>query len=82
MFPRKNYSTFFGFYPIGDSMMENRVYIKCPVSLYLRVTIIDSVKLDMLDIDVILGMYWLNACYASIDCRIWVVNSNMRRNLF
>ena len=30
----------------------------------------------MLDFDVILGMDWLNACFASIDCRIRVVKVN------
>ena len=31
------------------------------------------VELDMVDFDVILGMDWLHACYASIDCRTRVV---------
>ncbi|KAH0709388.1 hypothetical protein KY284_010815 [Solanum tuberosum] len=30
-------------------------------------------ELDMLDFDVILGMDWLHACFASIDCRTQVV---------
>ena len=34
---------------------------------------VDLVKLDMLDFDVILGMDWLHACFASIDCRTRVV---------
>ncbi|WMV07854.1 hypothetical protein MTR67_001239 [Solanum verrucosum] len=29
----------------------------------------DLVELDMVDFDVILGVDWLHACYASIDCR-------------
>ena len=29
----------------------------------------DLVELDMMDFDVILGMDWLHAYYASIDCR-------------
>lgn len=33
----------------------------------------DLVELYMLDFDVILGMDWLHACYASIDCRTQVV---------
>ncbi|KAG5587432.1 hypothetical protein H5410_047866 [Solanum commersonii] len=33
----------------------------------------DLVELDMVDFDVILGMDWLHACYASIDCRTRVV---------
>ncbi len=33
----------------------------------------DLVEIDMVDFDVILGMDWLHACYASIDCRTRVV---------
>lgn len=29
----------------------------------------DLVELEMCDFDVILGMYWLYASYASVDCR-------------
>ena len=34
------------------------------------------VELDMLGFDIILGMEWLHACFASIDCRIRVVRLN------
>ncbi|WMV13704.1 hypothetical protein MTR67_007089 [Solanum verrucosum] len=45
------------------------------VTLYLamRVSLVDLVELVMLDFDVILGMYWLHACYASIYYRTHVV---------
>ena len=33
----------------------------------------DLIELDMVDFDVILGMDWLNTCYASIDYKTWVV---------
>ncbi|KAH0784270.1 hypothetical protein KY290_003868 [Solanum tuberosum] len=33
----------------------------------------DLVELDMVGFDVILGMDWLHACYASVDCRTRVV---------
>ena len=36
----------------------------------------DLVELDMVDFDVIFGMDWLNACFASINCRIRVVKFN------
>ena len=29
----------------------------------------DLIELDMVDFDVILGMDWLHACYASVDYR-------------
>ena len=34
---------------------------------------VDLVELNMVDFDVILGMDWLHACYASLDCRTRVV---------
>ncbi|KAH0661984.1 hypothetical protein KY284_026915 [Solanum tuberosum] len=40
----------------------------------LSVSIMDDlVELDMVDFDVILGMDWLHACYASVDCKTRVV---------
>ena len=34
------------------------------------------VELYMIDFDVILGMYWLHACFASIDCRTRLIKFN------
>ena len=34
-----------------------------------KVTLVDFVEFDMFDFDIILGMDWLHACFASIDCR-------------
>ncbi|KAH0685720.1 hypothetical protein KY290_017248 [Solanum tuberosum] len=59
--------------PVGDSIVAKRVYRGCPVALPNRVTLVDLVELDMLDFDVILGMDWLHACFASIDCRTRIV---------
>ncbi|KAH0743176.1 hypothetical protein KY290_031169 [Solanum tuberosum] len=58
---------------VGDSGIAKRVYRRCPISLPHRATLVDLIELDMLDFDVILGMDWLHACFASIDCRTWVV---------
>ena len=38
-----------------------------------RVTYLKLVEHDMLDFDIILGMNWLHACFASIYCRTRVV---------
>ena len=38
-----------------------------------RVTLVDLVEHDMLDLYVILGMNCLHACFASIECRARVV---------
>ncbi|KAH0773630.1 hypothetical protein KY290_010767 [Solanum tuberosum] len=59
--------------PVGDSVVAKRVYRSCPISLSHKVTLVDLIELDMLDFDVILGIDWLHAYYASIDCRTRVV---------
>ncbi|KAH0689089.1 hypothetical protein KY289_016447 [Solanum tuberosum] len=59
--------------PVSDSVVAKRVYRKCPVSLSHRVTLVELVELYILDFDIILGMDWLHACYATIDCRTRVV---------
>ena len=44
--------------------------------LRIRVSYVELVELDMLDFDVILGMDWLDACFASIVCKTRVVKLN------
>ena len=55
--------------PIGESILAKKVYPDCLVSVSHKSTMAYLIELDMVDFDVILGMDWLNACYASIDCR-------------
>ncbi|KAH0709554.1 hypothetical protein KY284_010981 [Solanum tuberosum] len=59
--------------PVGEFFLADRVYRDCPVSVNHKDTMADLIELDMVDFDVILGMDWLHACYASIDCRTRVV---------
>nr|XP_004237286.1 uncharacterized protein LOC101250208 [Solanum lycopersicum] len=59
--------------PVGASMVVDRVYKGCPISLPNRVAFVDLIELHMLNIDVIFGMNRLHACFASIDCRTRVV---------
>uniref|UniRef100_A0A0V0H6A2 Putative ovule protein n=1 Tax=Solanum chacoense TaxID=4108 RepID=A0A0V0H6A2_SOLCH len=40
--------------PVGDSVVAKRVYRICHISLSRRITLVDSVELDILDFDVIL----------------------------
>lgn len=54
---------------VGDSILAQRVKRGCPSSVCHKSTLADLVELDMVDFDVILGMYWLHTCYASRDCR-------------
>ncbi|KAH0758098.1 hypothetical protein KY290_021591 [Solanum tuberosum] len=58
---------------VGESILAKRVYHDCDISINHKNTMVDLVELDMVDFDVILGMDWLHACYASIDCRTRVV---------
>ena len=51
-----------------------------PIMLPNRVSYVDLIELAMFDFDVILGMDWLNACFASIDCRTRVVKFNFQMN--
>ncbi|XP_070029299.1 uncharacterized protein [Nicotiana sylvestris] len=55
--------------PVGDSIIANHVYRGCTMLINDRPTSVDLVELVMLDFDFIMGMDWLAACYANIDCR-------------
>ncbi|KAG5575216.1 hypothetical protein H5410_055350 [Solanum commersonii] len=59
--------------PVGESILAERVYRDCVISINHKDTMTDLVKLDLVDFDVILGMDWLHACYALVDCRTRVV---------
>nr|XP_016484198.1 PREDICTED: uncharacterized protein LOC107804779 [Nicotiana tabacum] len=59
--------------PVGDSIVANHVYRGCIVLINDRPTSVDLVELVMLDFDAIMGMDWLAACYANIDCRAKLV---------
>ena len=42
--------------------------------MYHRLTIADLVELEMVDFDVIMGMDWLESCYAIVGCRTKIVS--------
>ena len=67
---------FFVTTPVGDSIVARRVFRSYPIYFPNRVTWVDLVEFDMVDFYFILGMDWLHACYASIDCRTRVVKFN------
>ena len=58
---------------MGDSVVAKRVYRSCPILLSIIVTLVDLVEVDMFDFDVILGVDYLHACFASIGCRTRVI---------
>ncbi|KAG5572887.1 hypothetical protein H5410_062653 [Solanum commersonii] len=59
--------------PVGESILAERDYHDCVISVNHKSTMVDLVELDIVDFDVILGMDWLHACYASIDYRTQVI---------
>ena len=48
-------------------MLSRRVYRGFVVFAGGRETLVDLIKLEMVDFDVILGMDLLHSCYASLD---------------
>ncbi|XP_070044578.1 uncharacterized protein [Nicotiana tomentosiformis] len=60
--------------PIGESIIAKCIYRGCPVKVYHRLTVADLVELEMLDFDVIMGMDWLESCYATVSCRTKLVS--------
>ena len=61
---------------LADSVVAKIVYRNCPIMLHNIVNHVKLVELDMFDFDIILGMDWLHASFASIDCRTRVVKFN------
>ncbi|XP_070045506.1 uncharacterized protein [Nicotiana tomentosiformis] len=55
--------------PVAESIIARRLYQGYTVSVRSHQTSADLVELEMLDFDAIMGMDWLAACYATIDCR-------------
>ena len=66
----------FGFDP--ECIPDRRVYRGCVILVHGRETLVDLIKLDMVDFDMILGMDWLHSCYASLDYRNRRVNFHFR----
>ncbi|XP_070017524.1 uncharacterized protein [Nicotiana sylvestris] len=54
---------------VRESIIARFVYRGCAVSVCGRHTSTNLVELEMLDFDAIMGMDWLAACYAIVDCR-------------
>uniref|UniRef100_M1DTP9 Gag-pol polyprotein n=1 Tax=Solanum tuberosum TaxID=4113 RepID=M1DTP9_SOLTU len=49
------------FTPVGDPVIARQVYINCTVSVSQKVTLADLVELEMVDLDINLGMDWLHS---------------------
>ncbi|XP_075076520.1 uncharacterized protein LOC142163162 [Nicotiana tabacum] len=59
---------------VGESVIARYIYKGCPVKVHHRLTVADLVELEMLDFDVIMGMDWLESCYAKVGCRTKIVS--------
>ncbi|XP_070010562.1 uncharacterized protein [Nicotiana sylvestris] len=59
---------------VGKSVIARCIYKGCPVKVHHRLTVADLVELEMLDFDVIMGMDWLESCYAKVGCRTKIVS--------
>ena len=53
--------------PVGDSVVVDQVYRLCTVTLMGYDTHADLKVLEMIDFDVILGMYWLSSYHAILN---------------
>ncbi|XP_070040040.1 uncharacterized protein [Nicotiana tomentosiformis] len=63
--------------PVSDSIVVDRVYRSCIVTLYGYETRADLLLLDMTDFEVILGMDWLFPYHAILDCHAKTVTLAM-----
>ena len=59
---------------VGDPVTTRRIYKNFPVTVSQKVTSSDLLKLEMVDLDVILGMDWFHSCYALVDCKTRIVH--------
>ncbi|XP_070050278.1 uncharacterized protein [Nicotiana tomentosiformis] len=63
--------------PVGDTIIVDRVYRSCEVTIRSLETRVDLLLLSMVDFDVILGMDWLSPCHAILDCHAKTVTLAM-----
>ncbi|XP_033509747.2 uncharacterized protein [Nicotiana tomentosiformis] len=63
--------------PIGDSIVVDLIYRSCLVTIGVYKTRVDLLFFNMVDVDVILGMYWLYLYHAILDCHVKIVTLAM-----
>ncbi|XP_070017175.1 uncharacterized protein [Nicotiana sylvestris] len=62
---------------VGDSLVVDRVYRSCLITLSSFETRVDLLFLSMVDFDVILGMDWLSPHYSILDCHAKTLTLSM-----
>ncbi|XP_077223413.1 uncharacterized protein LOC143857026 [Tasmannia lanceolata] len=60
--------------PVGKDLMTDRISKTCPIRIGDKELLADLILLELYDFDVILGMDWLLAHYALVDCNKKIVN--------
>ena len=65
--------------PISESIIARRVYCNCIVTVCDRDTLDDLFDLDVVDFAVIIGMDWLDSCYAMVDCQSKIVHFSFQK---
>ncbi|XP_070039780.1 uncharacterized protein [Nicotiana tomentosiformis] len=63
--------------PVGDSIIVDRVYWSCLVTISGYETRVNLLLFSMVDSDVILGMEWLSPYHAILDCHAKIVKLAM-----
>lgn len=61
--------SFLVYTPPGDFVVAKKVYRSYLLLVLYKVIPWDLIELEMIDFDVIIGIEYLHACYASIVCR-------------
>ncbi len=53
--------------PLPAIVVAKKVYRNCPIMFPNRVTYVELLKVDMVSFDIVMGMDWMHAFFASID---------------
>ncbi|XP_070023683.1 uncharacterized protein [Nicotiana sylvestris] len=59
--------------PVGESLLAKYVYRACQIRVEGRDTLTNLIVLDMIDLDMLMGMDWLSSCYTIVDCHAKIV---------
>ena len=54
--------------PVGNSLIVDQIYRNCVITIESHDLLVDLILLEFQDFDAILGMDWLSAYHASVDC--------------
>ena len=72
---------FLVFNPVGDSLFVK--YNNCDFKIKFegKDTLANLIVLDMIDFDVLMGMYWLSSCYATLNCHANIIKFEISMRL-